>query len=195
MKCDYNPQFYQDFKKFVEIIMKTFYQINVTGLENIPQNENYLLAGNHLNILDSWVLMTIISENLHFMVDKKLYKYPLGENFFTKIGTFAINPNELDLNAIKTAINILKTDQNVVIFPEGKTHKRNQMVAFKPGVPKIAKITKKLIVPFGIDASYIPFTPITINFGEPINYNNICIPKNEYDTYLEKQVRKLELKK
>lgn len=187
----YNVEFYKKFRKFVKLFMNTFYKLDATGLEYIPKDSNYLLAGNHLNILDSWVLICFIDENLRFMVDKKLYKHKLAKNFFRSIGTFPIDPEKLDFDAVKTAIQLLSTE-DVVIFPEGKTHSMEEYVPFKPGVPKIAKITKKPLVPFGINGNYKIGTHININFGEPINLNSI--PRNEYDSILESTVRKLERK-
>lgn len=185
----YNIELYKKFRKFVKLFMNTFYKLNATGLEYIPKDTNYLLAGNHLNILDSWVLINYIDENLRFMVDKKLYKHKLAEYFFRSIGTFPIDQKKTDMAALRMAIELLKTE-DVVIFPEGKTHNMDEYVPFKPGVPKIAYLTKKTLIPFGINGSYKIGSKININFGEPIDLNNI--PRNEYDNTLEKAVRKLE---
>ena len=96
MEAKYDIEFYKKFKKFVERFMNTMYRINVNGLDNI-RDTNYLLAGNHLNILDSWVLVSLFDEPIRFMVDQKLYRYYLWELFFRTLGTFPINPNEIDL--------------------------------------------------------------------------------------------------
>ena len=54
MNIEYDKNFYYKFHKFVHVYMNIFYNINITGKENIPTDTNYILAGNHLNILDSW---------------------------------------------------------------------------------------------------------------------------------------------
>ena len=191
MDAKYDIEFYKKFKRFVERFMNTMYRINVNGLNNI-QDTNYLLAGNHLNILDSWVLVSLFDEPIRFMVDQKLYRYYLWELFFRTLGTFPIDPNEIDLKAVKTAISLLKKNENVCIFPEGKTHRQVDYQPFKSGVPSIAVMAKKEVIPFGISASYKPLSEITINFGEPIDYSKI--QKNERDSHLENIVRSLEKK-
>lgn len=188
----YDAEFYKRFRTFVKWFMHNFYKIEADGINNIPRDETYILSGNHLNILDSWLLLSLIDENLRFMVDKKLYRYKSWEKFFRIIGTFPIDPDNLDLAAIKSALSILKSGDNVVIFPEGKTHKITASVPFKPGVPKISIMAKSLIVPFGIQGTYAPFSKLKINFGEPINFRKLGIKKDEYDDYLEDTVRKLE---
>ena len=172
--------------------MHVCYDIESTGLENIPDSGPYLLAGNHLNILDSWLLLALIDENLRFMVDKKLYRYRSWEKFFSSVGTFPIDPEQLDIKAVKTAVSLLKSGEVEVIFPEGKTHKITSSEPFKPGIPKIAILANSPIVPFGINGSYIPFGKLKINFGEPILFKELDIDKKDYDSYLENTVRRLE---
>lgn len=191
MEIRYNIEFYKKFKKFVEFYMNKMYKINALGLENIPDT-NYLLAGNHLNILDSWVILSLIDDPVRFMVDQKLYQYYLWEVFFRSLGTFPINPNETDLIAVRTAVSLLKESEIVCIFPEGKTHKQSVYQPFKNGVPSISVLANREIVPFGINASYKPFSEINITFGEPIDYKKI--PKTERDSHLESIVRSLEKK-
>lgn len=188
----YDVEFYKKFRAFVVWFMNAFYTINAEGLENIPDDESYILAGNHLNILDSWLLLALIDENLRFMVDKKLYRYKSWEKFFRMIGTFPIDPNNLDIGAVKNVLALIKMQEKVVIFPEGKTHKITASVPFKPGVAKISVLANSQIVPFGISGSYKPFSTLNINFGEPINFKQSGLKRNEYDEYLESTVRKLE---
>lgn len=194
MESKYNIEFYRKFRKFVKVFMKMTYNIKAEGLENIPDNENYILSGNHLNILDSWLLLTLIDEDLRFMVDKKLYRYKSWENFFSKLGTFPIDPDKIDINAMKTLFKLIEDEEKIVIFPEGKTHSIKEEVPFKPGIPKISSKKGTIIVPFGITGSYIPFTDLKISIGSPINYKLLDIPSSEYDIHLESEVRQLQKK-
>lgn len=196
MEVYYDKKFYHRFKKFVLFYMKHMYKINCTGLENIPKDTNYILAGNHLNILDSWLLIAITDEHLRFMVDKKLYNTKIGEWFFKKVGTFEIDPNETNklkkMNAVRNAVELLKEGEKVVIFPEGQTHSIDVRVPFKDGVPAISKLGNTVLIPFGLSGTYKPFTELNINIGEPINFKELKFKKDEENKYLEERVRKLE---
>lgn len=192
MNENYDIEFYKRFSKFVKHFMKIFYNVEAEGVDNIPPDDNYLLVGNHLHILDSWLLMSLTDDNLRFMVDKKLYRYVLWERFFTKLGTFPIDPDTFDIKAIKATLELLRNKENVVIFPEGATHSRKTNLPFKPGIPKIATKTGTLVVPFGINGTYIPFSTLKISIGSPINFKIAGIKKEEQDSYLENEVRRLE---
>ncbi len=190
---EYDIEYYKNFRRRVKKIMNFVYRIEVNGLENVDLNEVNLFAGNHLNILDSWLLVTALDDNLRFMVDKKLYRYKSWEDFFTRVGTFPIDPDKSDLKAVRTAVDLLKEKNNVVIFPEGKTHKYKVYVPFKNGVPTISLLGKAKLVPFGINGSYIPGARLQINFGEPIDLSKY--DRKEYDQVLEEKVRELQVRK
>ncbi|MDE6141325.1 MAG: 1-acyl-sn-glycerol-3-phosphate acyltransferase, partial [Bacilli bacterium] len=107
---------------------------------------------------------------------------------------FPIDPDKIDINAMKTLFKLIDEDEKIVIFPEGKTHSLKEEVPFKPGIPKISSKKGTLIVPFGITGTYIPFTDLKISIGSPINYKLLDIPKEEYDSHLESEVRFLQKK-
>ncbi len=196
MEVKYSERFYKNLKVHFKNFMNTIYKIDVKGLENIPEDSNYILAGNHLNILDSWLLITITDETLRFMVDKKLYNFKLGEWFFKKLGTVAVDTNTTDsaknYNSIRTAVKLLKDGEKMVIFPEARTHSMKVNYKFKEGATAISKLSNTVIVPFGIKGTYIPFTKLEIVIGKPINFKELKINKEEENDYLEKTVRNLE---
>lgn len=191
MEIEYNEEFYFRLRKILVFLMDKLYNIEGYGMENIPSDRNYILVGNHLHILDSVLVAKYVDDNLRFMVDNKLYRYKAWERLFKSLGTFGIDPNKADLKAVKQALEIAK-NYNLVIFPEGMTHKYENDVAFRPGIARLSVLANALVVPFGIEGSYKLFSDLTINFGEPIDFKTIDVPKKEQDYYLESVVRKLE---
>lgn len=196
MDVKYSERFYKNLKVFFKTWMRIVYRIECTGLENIPKDTPYILAGNHLNIFDSWLLITITNENLRFMVDKKLYNLRIEEWFFKKLGTFEVDPNPKEatdnFKALQTAVRLLKNGEKVVIFPEGKTHPMDVKYKFKEGATTIAKMSKTVIIPFGIEGTYKPFTKLKIVIGEPINFKELKLKNKEENEYFENTVRNLE---
>ena len=190
---EYDAEYYKKFRRHVKRIMKIAHRIEINGLENVDLNEVNLFAGNHLNIFDSWLLVTALDDNLRFMVDKKLYRYEFWRKFFRRVGTFDIDPEKSDLRAVMVAVELLRKKYNVVIFPEGKTHKYKVYVPFKKGVPGISLLGNAKLVPFGINGSYIPGARLQINFGEPIDLSEY--DRSEYDQVLEEKVRELQVRK
>ena len=57
----------------------------------------------------------------------------------------------------------------------------------------ISSISKKLVVPFGINTKYKLRNKVILNIGTPIDITNI--EKNKQTEYLEEKVKELVLKK
>lgn len=191
MDIKYDKDFYYKVHEFIKVFMKFFYILDVTGIDNIPTDSNYILAGNHLHILDSWLLLTYNDDYVRFMVDNKLYRYKLWEWFFKKLGTIGTTPDNMDIKSLKDTINLLKSGENIAIFPEGHTHDKDTHLEYKPGVARISRITNVPIVPFGIYGSYKPFNSLSLNIGEAINYKQVDLPNNEIDKDLETRIKSL----
>ena len=191
MNYEYDKEFYYKFREFIVNFMDFLYDIDSNGLDNIPTDEKYILAGNHLHILDAALIAKYVDSELHFMVDNKLYRYKLWEKFFKRLGTFGIDPERNDIKAVKEAVEIARKN-NIVIFPEGKTHRLDDDVAFKTGIARLSIFANSVIVPFGINGTYKPFSKLQINFGQPIDFRDMNLSKKEMDLYLEDNVRKLQ---
>ena len=191
MQIEYDKEFYYKVHVTTQKLMKLFYKLEVYGLKNIPTDTNYLLAGNHIHILDSLLLLAYNDDYVRFMVDNKLYKDKLGEWFFKKVGTFGINPDVADLKALKETLRLLKNGENVAIFPEGHTHDKDIDLEYKSGIARISRITDTPIVPFGIYGSYKPFHTLTLNIGKPVNYKHKNLDNNQIDKDLEIRIKSL----
>lgn len=188
----YDIKFYNGVKKILGVPLKLFFDVKVSGLENIPA-ENYILAGNHKSMWDVILLANSIPTNIRFMGKKELFNNPILESFFSKAGAFPVDRDNIDINAIKTSLKLLKEGYTIGVFPEGTRNKTKAItLPFKEGVTRIAAKTKKVIVPFGIDGEYKLGKRINLNIGKPIDM--ITIDKEEQIEYLEEKVKELILK-
>lgn len=191
MKNKYNIKFYNSIKKILNVPIKLLFNPKVTGIENIP-NKPYILAGNHKSLFDIPLLITNIEDEIHFMAKKELFDLVIIRDIFSKMGSFPVDRNNVDIKAVKESLRILRSNEVLGIFPEGTRNKTDEIILpFKEGVTNIANKTKCLIVPFGIGGEY-KRNKIRLNIGEPIDISEI--KKEEQTKYLEEQVKKLILK-
>ena len=186
-----NIKFYNSIIKLSNTYIKLVYNPVIIGRDNIDDNKNYLFAGNHINWKDPALLIYGVDGNLiNFMAKKELFDNKLLSPIVTRLGAFPIDRENGDMKAVKTAVNLLRNDHNVGIFPEGK--RNNSLGDFKSGVPRIALMGNKEIIPFGISGEYIHNGNLTLVFGKPINFKGI--KKNEADEILKEEVKSLILK-
>ena len=166
------------FYTFVIVILraiwKVFYPYEVKGLETLPQ-ERVLLCPNHASNLDPIYVAVALPNNyrLHFMGKEELFRNSILNWAFRKLGAFPVSRGNNDITAVKTAIQVLKDDDNLLIFPEGTTIRNG--IGSVDGLPPHAKSGAAMIgirtgaklVPVFVDGAKKPFRKVRIIFGKP----------------------------
>ena len=142
------------------------------GKNNIPKNGSVILAGNHVSVLDALIMVSTPKRIVHMMAKKELFKSKFTNFFFRSMGCIPVDRKIHDKNAKNEAVEVLKNNEVLGIFPEGTTEKEGHMLKFKKGTVKMAIDTNSPIVPFVITGKYKLFSKsLTIKFLEPIKCN------------------------
>lgn len=187
---EFDLEFYKNVRSFLVFVMKFAFRPEVIGIQNIKNEMGVILAGNHISMLDIPLLISVVNDDVHFMAKNELFENKLGNYIFSKMGSFPINRNEVDLKSIKTALRLLKEENILGIFPEGTRNKTNAIILpFREGATRLAIRSKKPIIPFGISGKYRIGGGITIRFGEAIDFNQLSV--ENHNEYLETKVKEL----
>ncbi len=159
----------------VRAFCKIVYPYTVEGLEDLPQ-ERVLLCPNHASNWDPVLLASALPNNYrcHFMGKEELFKNPILNWVFRKIGGFPVSRGNSDIQSVKTAIQILKSDDNLMIFPEGTVVQNG--IGYADGLPAHAKAgvamigirTGAKLVPVYCGGPKKPFRKTRIVFGKPL---------------------------
>lgn len=139
------------------------------GKNNIPKNGSVILAGNHTSVLDALIMVSTPKRTVHMMAKKELFESRFTNFFFRSMGCIPVNRSMHDKDAKKEAVEELKNNEVLGIFPEGTVNKTNEIVLpFKYGAVSFAKKTNAYIVPFAITGKYKIFRrSIKITYGKP----------------------------
>ena len=139
------------------------------GKNHIPKDGSVVLAGNHTSVLDALIMVSTPKRTVHMMAKKELFESKFTNFFFRSMGCIPVNRNIHDKNAKNEAIEVLKNNEVLGIFPEGTVNKTNEIVLpFKYGAVSFAKKTNAYIVPFAITGKYKIFRrSIKITYGKP----------------------------
>ena len=172
------PLFYRTIRPLVTFLIKMVFRPNYIGLENIPKSGRIILAGNHTNNFDSPLLLSCTKRVIHFLAKEELTKGILGPGF-KAMGIIHVNRSIHDKGALNNAINTLKEDKVIGIFPEGTINKTKDIIMpFKIGAVKMASETDSQIVPFTITGKYKAFKKnVTIEFYKPISIKSDDLTK------------------
>lgn len=158
------------------IRLKLVYRIEVHGKENIPKDNAYIVAPNHLSTLDPPMVAAVWSRPLAFMAKKELFENPFLRWWLNWLGAFAVDREKLGVSTIRTVLTIKKTDWVFAIFPQGTRQEPGIISNVTKGFASLAKTTKCGIIPVGIIgtevAKYLPFSgKIVVKIGEMIPYS------------------------
>lgn len=173
---------YQVTKNVAKVITdKSQAIVEVTGLENLPKEDGYLLCPNHQGRFDGLALMDTFPSTVSFVIDEKRSDVSIESYFIDLTESIRINrssPRE-SLKAFIKVSDYLKEGKNVCIYPEGVYGKnKNTLLKFHSGVFHTIKETKKPIVPvccFDTHKIYhttlLKKTKCSIHYLKPIEYN------------------------
>lgn len=160
-------------KFFVFPIINLFTE-RIEGKENIPQEESFILASNHLNSFDQWFIANSLKErmkSLRFLAAMDSFAIFLQSGFMYYLAeVIVINRKKADRGTIlKKLIKSLKNKEIIVLFPEGDTNRGKKLLKGKTGVADLALKTRVPVIPFGMRRSKNPFLRI-IEIGKPLYF-------------------------
>lgn len=176
--------------KVVRFIGRPIYKIvfrpKYYGVDNIPSEGAVILAGNHTNNLDAAMMIGAPKRIVHMMAKKELFSSKISNYFFRSMGCISVDRSIHDENAKSEAIDVLKNNEVLGIFPEGTVNKtlykdnEQLLLPFKYGAVSFAKKTNAYIVPFAINGKYKIFSKdLKITFGKPYKVTGDLESENE----------------
>ena len=134
--------------------------IKATGVENIPQENGFIMFPNHQGMYDMLALLDVCPKPLSVVSKKEVANIPLLRTIF-KVDKAIFIDREDVRQSMQVIIQVAKEvgeGRNFVIFPEGTRSKNGNVVGeFKGGSFKAAVKTKCPIVPVALIDSYKPF--------------------------------------
>jgi len=149
----------------------------VEGKENVPKQGSLIVVANHLNLIDPPLLGASVPRKINFMAKQELFHPTPGACFVRAYGAFPVRRGELDREALRRALEVLKSGGVVGMFPEGKRSLNNQLLPIQPGTAFVAVRSGAPILPVGISGSeqvknigFILYRPhITVTIGRPFS--------------------------
>ena len=130
----------------------------VTGLENFPEKDGYMLYGNHQGMFDVVAIAATCTRPLGCVLKKELANVPLLKQITACTKSFPMDREDVrqSLTVINSVIEEVKKGRNYLIFPEGTRSKQgNVMGEFHGGSFRCAVKAKCPIVPIAFVDSFM----------------------------------------
>lgn len=153
---------------FVGAITAFLHPVTIEGMEHIPAH-GAMLCPNHASNWDPVIiaLRLPIDYHLNIMAKEQLFKIPLLKGLLPLVGAFPVSRGNSDISAVKNAIRAIRSQENLLIFPEGTRVDTEGAEPAKGGIAVIAIRTGATLVPVFVDGKKRIFHKTRLIFGEP----------------------------
>jgi 1-acyl-sn-glycerol-3-phosphate acyltransferase len=135
----------------IRVLLDLIAKVDVIGYENVPSTGAYVIATNHLGLVDALLVF--------YAIDRWDVFIPTAEKraelaFFRWLGKYLnfvfIDRFNPDLKAMRKILGLMEQGNILVIAPEGTRSKVGSMIEGKPGVSYLAAKLNRPIVPVGL---------------------------------------------
>ncbi len=161
---------------FQKVTLRVFADWEVTGRENVPSVGPLIIAANHQSNFDPPLLSPSIPRRMRFLAKASLFEGPAIAGWFLReYGAFPLNRSGIDVRAHRWAIDQLRRDGAIAVFPEG-TRSQDGMKKGRTGIARLALTTQAAILPVGITGTerlgtwmrvFNPTGRLTVTIGQP----------------------------
>jgi len=131
----------------IRIVLRVIAKIQITGIENLPKKGGFVIAVNHLGILDAPLAYYGLDNwNIFIPVAEKWEENPFLKWLGKHLSFIFINRFEPDLKSMREMIKRMESGQTLVIAPEGTRHYVTEWkmgfyhIAKKAGIPLVVGI-------------------------------------------------------
>jgi 1-acyl-sn-glycerol-3-phosphate acyltransferase len=151
-------------------------RVRITGRENIPRQGGYLVAANHLSIIEVPLVYCLIGRrDVTGLVARKHHKNLFFRWMVDSLGGIWISRDEIDTRALRAARDYLKSGGVIGIAPEGTRSLTGALQEAKTGVAFLADQARVQIVPVAVSGTWqitrkiltLRRPVIHANFGKP----------------------------
>lgn len=179
----------------IHAVLNLVTKVEVYEQENVPSTGSFVLATNHLGVLDVFMPFYVLNRWDMFVLvadkwEKQTWVRWLGKSLnFLYIDRF--NPN---LPALRDVIARMKSGQVLVIAPEGTRSRNGALLEAKPGVSYLAAKLGYPIVPASLAGTsdeiffenlrHLRKTHVVLRAGKPFNLPPL--PKQNRDEAMQR---------
>jgi 1-acyl-sn-glycerol-3-phosphate acyltransferase len=163
-------------RRLIDIVAR----VEIRGKENLPKEGAFVIATNHLGMLDATLLYYAIDRwDVFIPVAEKWEEVGFLRWLGKHLNFIFIDRFNPDLKAMRAIIALMERGHTLVIAPEGTRSRVGSMIEGKPGVSYLAAKLQRPIVPIGLAGTAdvtilgnlrrMRRSPVFVNAGKPFN--------------------------
>ena len=137
-------------QKIFGLLYRGLAQVEVVGRENLTVEGPCLAVANHLSVFDPPLLLSFYPRRAWALAAEKYSRHRLFGPILHFIGVIFVRRGEVDRQALRAALKVLREGGVVALAPEGTRSKTGQLQQAKEGAAYLASRADTTILPVGI---------------------------------------------
>ena len=174
-------------RPLVRLGLRLGWRVKVHGAQQVPRSGPVILAANHIGLLDGPAVVALTRRLTFAMVKHEAFTGAVGQ-FLIHIGQISLNRREIDPQAIRKAVQVLRAGKVLAVFPEG-VRGGGEVGWAKGGAAYLAMVSGAPVVPVAILGTREPGQrknqiprlrrPIHLVYGEPFTVPRSSWPRRK----------------
>ena len=150
-----NPHLYAILRAIVRLLFRLLSRTEYRGLENLPAHGPFILLTNHLSAIDAPLILAAIPTPITvFAAHTHRHEFLVGE-LMNAMGAIWVRRGEVDREALKAAVELLKEGGVIGLAPEGTRSKAGALIEGKIGAAYLATRTDVPLVPVAVTGTEV----------------------------------------
>jgi 1-acyl-sn-glycerol-3-phosphate acyltransferase len=135
----------------IRLLFNIIARVDVTGYEYLPKDTSFVIATNHLGIVDVPIAYYALDRwDMFVLIADKWQNVPLFRWVGKYFNFIFIDRYNADIKALRKVISLMEENNILVIAPEGTRSRVGSLIEAKPGVSYLASKLDRPIVPVAI---------------------------------------------
>jgi 1-acyl-sn-glycerol-3-phosphate acyltransferase len=194
------PFGYRIARVILAVVLFLLGPVKVRGKRTVPRSGGLLVLANHLSDCDPTVVGYALPRRVRFMAKSELFDIRFLGWLIKKLGAYPVKRGSPDRAAIRRTIELLKSGECVVMFPEGELSEDGTLQPILPGAELIVRMAGTCvqcaglkgtdrILPFGKLIPRPAFGGVSVTLGEPRTFDGAA--DGEIIAWIESELRRL----
>jgi len=162
---------------------KLCHRLKITGKENIPKSDAFIVVANHASYYDPLVLAaSVYPRKVNFMGKMELFNIPFFSFVIRKLGAFPVKRDGFNKETLTKAFALIKNKEAIGMFPEGTRVRSTAERQIFQGASYLALKTRVPVLPVRISGTervmpkgkrFPRLAKINVNIGTPLKLNGV----------------------
>ncbi len=141
---------YRFVRRCIIIVLHPYFRVRHCGAEHLNIHGPVIVAAVHRSNLDMPLLGGMGRRRMRALSKESLFRNRLFGAFLSALGAFPVRRGAADREAIRAALHMLGSGEQMVVFPEGGRQSGPTVVGVLDGVSYLASRSGAAVVPVGI---------------------------------------------